>query len=83
VVVRFAVENAGCSSCVKLVGEALSAIGDVELVELDEEADLASVSLDAATALSVEDVDTALARASEGSGHAYRVQPGSWTVAVD
>ena len=54
-------------------------MGVVESVEVDESADtshvvLAGSSADADQAA----VDQALAAASAGAGHLYRVRPGSW-----
>jgi copper chaperone CopZ len=79
VAVTFVVEQAGCESCAARVRGALEPLAEVEAVEIDEEADAATVR--AAGALSEEAVDEALGAASHGSGHAYRVRPGSWQVA--
>jgi len=77
--IQFVVENAGCASCGELVREALGSLGAVEAVDVDEAADVATVRLECATTVSVEDVDRVLDAASGGSGHSYCVQPGSWT----
>jgi hypothetical protein len=74
--VVFEVEQAGCESCAELVREALSPLGTVGEIEIDEEADSATVRL--ASDASVDDVNRALLEVSHGSGHAYRVKPGSW-----
>lgn len=74
--VTFVVEEAGCESCARIVRGALEPLGTVESVEVDETADEATVRL--AAGATEEDVNAALAAASEGVGHAYRVRPGSW-----
>lgn len=74
--VSFVVQEAGCESCARLVRRALEPLGTVESVEIDEAADEATVRLDGDA--SEDDVNGALAGASEGVGHAYRVRPGSW-----
>lgn len=76
--IEFEVEQAGCSSCATRVREALSPLATVHAVEIEETADVASVRMDAATQ---DDVARALASASAGSGHEYRVRPGSWRFA--
>jgi hypothetical protein len=73
------VEQAGCESCAELVREALSSLGRVGEIVIDEEADSATVRL--ASGASVDDVNRALLEVSHGSGHAYRVKPGSWQTA--
>ena len=77
--VAFVVEEAGCASCAALVREALEPLGRVESVEVDEAADVSRVVLSGSA--SEAEVATALAGASEGAGHAYRIQPGSWRAA--
>lgn len=72
----FEVEQAGCESCAALVREALEEVATVLDVTVDEEADRATVRVEAAS-LSSEDVDRLLREASP-EGHAYRVRPGSW-----
>ena len=74
--VAFTVEQAGCESCGELIGSALAAIGAVESIEIDEAADTAAIVLSGAPGRDV--VDAALAEASAGAGHAYRIQAGSW-----
>lgn len=74
----FEVEEAGCDSCAALVRGALEPLATVESVEVDEAADRATVRLDAAAELAEADVAAALAGASAGAGHAYRVRPGTW-----
>ena len=79
--VQFVVEQAGCSSCATRVRDALSELGTVHDVAIDEAADVASVSL-SASSVSDNGVNDALRKASAGAGHQYRVQPGSWRVQV-
>lgn len=74
----FEVEHAGCPSCAKRVREAVTRLADVAEVEIDEQADTATVRLAGYPAPSEEAVNEVLLDASEGSGHAYRVLPGSW-----
>lgn len=74
----FEVEQAGCESCAALVRDALEEVVPVAGVSIDETADLATVRLGHGAPPSVEEVDRLLAEASEGTGHAYRVKPGSW-----
>ncbi|NUT55252.1 MAG: hypothetical protein HOQ03_04630 [Thermoleophilia bacterium] len=73
----FVVEEAGCESCAALVRESLEPLGTVESVEIDEAADVSRVVLSGA--VTEAEVGAALAEASEGVGHAYRVRPGSWS----
>lgn len=76
--IAFDVEQAGCESCGKLVRTALEPLGAVEVLTIDEHADLAGVVL-AATAAPVQAVvDEALGEASAGAGHRHRVRAGSW-----
>jgi copper chaperone CopZ len=77
--VVFEVEQAGCESCSARVRAALEPFGDVAEVTIDEEADSATVR--AAGSLDEAAVNEALAAASHGSGHVYRVRPGSWQAA--
>jgi copper chaperone CopZ len=77
VTVSFVVEQAGCASCATLVREALSGVGEVESIEIDESADVADVVLVSAAAVTVDELDGLLEAAGSGSGHAYRVRPGS------
>ena len=74
--VTFVVEQAGCESCAARVRAALEPLAAVQAIEIDEAADAATVRV--SDAGSQEAVDAALAAASRGSGHAYRVRPGSW-----
>lgn len=78
---EFDVEEAGCDSCAALVTDALEPLATVAAIEIDEEADRAHVTLDAPDGLAEDAVAAALAEASEGVGHAYRVRPGSWRTA--
>ena len=77
--IEFVVENAGCASCGRLVRDALAAVGTVEVVTIDQDADVATVRLEHSGSVSVEDVDRLLEEVSAEAGHAYRVQSGSWT----
>jgi copper chaperone CopZ len=79
--VEFVVEEAGCSSCVGRVRRALETVATVEAIEIDEGADAADVRLRSAVPLSEGTVCEVLREASVGSGHEYRVQPGSWRAA--
>ena len=74
----FEVEEANCSSCAARVREALAPLAQVEAVEVEHGADTARVRLRPEDALREETVNQALAQASVGSGHTYRVKPGSW-----
>lgn len=74
--VIFDVEQAGCESCGKVIGAALSKVGTVESIVIDEDADTAKVVVSGPP--SRDAVDAALAEASAGAGHAYRVQADSW-----
>jgi hypothetical protein len=76
--VRFVVEQAACVSCAERVQAALSDLIVIDELRIDEPADAAVVRGRAAARLEQAAVDAALARASHGSGHAYRVSPGSW-----
>ena len=80
--VVFEVEDAGCSSCAALVREALAPLATVEAVDVDEDANSATVRMAAAGDLYEGAVNAALADASQGVGHAYRVKPGSWRPAA-
>jgi len=74
--VVFDVEQAGCESCGKLISAALSHVGTVESIDIDESSDTATVVLSGQP--SPASVDAALEEASAGAGHAYRVRAGSW-----
>lgn len=75
--VQFVVENAGCASCAARIREALAELGTVGEIEVDEAVDVAVVRISAAEA-SESRVDDVLRTASRGSGHVYRLRPGSW-----
>ncbi len=77
-IVEFTVEHAGCASCAELVRTSLSVLGAVERIDIDEASDVARVRLVPAREVTTDEVDDLLADASEGSGHGYRVAPGSW-----
>jgi copper chaperone CopZ len=79
---RFEVEQVGCASCAERVRNALSALGAVEEIVVDEKADRARIVISGQRELREETVNEALARASDGSGHEYRVKAGSWRDAV-
>jgi copper chaperone CopZ len=72
----FVVEQAGCASCAARVRGALEPLAEIQDIEVDEQADATTVRLTGD--LSEEAVNEALQAASHGSGHAYRVRPGSW-----
>jgi copper chaperone CopZ len=74
----FIVEEAGCESCAARVRSALEPIASVTSIEVDEAADEALVRVERTAAVSEDAVGRALAAASEGAGHAYRVRAGSW-----
>ncbi|HUH15800.1 MAG TPA: heavy-metal-associated domain-containing protein [Gaiellaceae bacterium] len=73
--ISFVVEEAGCDSCAALVRAALEPLGEVRSLEIDEAADRATVRLVPTRPLEEAEIAAALAAASEGTGHAYRVQP--------
>jgi hypothetical protein len=74
----FEVEQAGCPSCGTRVRQALAPLATVRDVEIDAEADTATVRLDGGPKISEQAVNRALRKVSEDSGHSYRVKPGSW-----
>ena len=74
----FEVEQAGCESCASRVRDALEPLVAVAGIEIDEAADAATVTLEHGAETSEDVVNRALLEASHGSGHAYRVKPGSW-----
>ena len=76
----FVVEDAGCASCARRVRAALEPLATVETVDVDHDANFATVRV-AASGLSEQAVNRALEDASAGSGHAYRVRQGSWVAA--
>lgn len=76
--VSFIVEEAGCDSCAARVRSALEPLGSIQALEVDHAADVSTVRLDCDPALSEEAVNRALAEASDGVGHTYRVRPGSF-----
>jgi hypothetical protein len=73
---RFVVEGAGCETCAERVRAALAALLAVETISIDETADAATIVAHADTPPSLDEIDAALADASAGSGHTYRVQRG-------
>lgn len=74
--VSFDVEQAGCESCGERIGAALSDVGAVESVDIDEDADTATVVLSGSAGRDA--IDAALEKASAGAGHAYRVRTDTW-----
>ena len=78
----FVVEQAGCASCAEVIRETLAAVGTVVAVDVDEASDSATVRLHPAHDVSVGALDSLLRDASVGSGHAYRVKPGSLVAAT-
>jgi copper chaperone CopZ len=76
--VVFEVEQAGCPSCAARVRGALAPLGAVGEIDIDEEADEATVRLRVEPSVGEDEVNRALLLASRGSGHGYRVKPGSW-----
>lgn len=76
--VTFVVEEAGCPSCAQRVRTALEPLAVVQEIEIDEEADAATVRAELAREMTESEVNGALAEASAGGGHSYRVRPTSW-----
>jgi copper chaperone CopZ len=74
--VQFVIEQAGCTSCAARIHEALAEVATVEAVDIDEAVDVALVRLSGS--VSESRVNDVLGGASQGSGHRYRVQSGSW-----
>jgi copper chaperone CopZ len=74
----FEVEEAGCESCAARVRGALEPFAAVEQIDVDHDTELATVRLAPGSTPSVDEVQRALAGASEGTTHTYRVRPGSW-----
>jgi copper chaperone CopZ len=68
----FVVEEAGCESCAARVRAALEPLAAVEAIEVDEREDVAHVRL--ADEVAEDAVSEALAAASSGSGHQYRLR---------
>lgn len=79
--VVFEVEQAGCPSCAARVRGALAPLGAVGEIDIDEEADEATVRLTVEQPVDEDDVNRVLLEVSHGSGHGYRVKPGSWVEA--
>jgi hypothetical protein len=75
--VRFVVEQAGCASCAELIRDVLGELGVVEEVEVDEQADTATVRLEPRRPLEASELERVLGEASIGSGHTYSVRVGS------
>lgn len=75
---RFVVENAGCPACAERVYGALSPLGIIDGVTVDEDADSVTVSMRTGNSVGQEEINKVLAAASEGAGHHYRVLADSW-----
>jgi hypothetical protein len=71
---EFVVEGAGCETCAQRVRVAVAPLVAVESITIDETADTATVVGHADAPPSLEAIDAALADASAGSGHTYRVR---------
>lgn len=76
--VRFDVEDAGCESCAARVRGAIEPLAEVAHVAVDHDTEITSIQLAPGAAVSEEDVERALAAASEGTPHTYKVRAGSW-----
>ena len=74
----FEVEGAGCDSCATRVRRAVSALTVVYDISVDGDADTALVHVETGPEVTEDAVDRVLLDASTGSGHSYRVKPGSW-----
>jgi hypothetical protein len=79
---QFVVDGAGCESCAERVRSAVAPLVTVESITIDESTDTATVVVRAESPPSVDAIDAALADASTGSGHAYRVQRRSFRLSV-
>jgi copper chaperone CopZ len=77
-VVDFVVEHAGCPSCAERVRAALTSLGDVREIEIDEAEDVARVRTEVPASTSRDVIEQTVVAAPAGSGHEYRVRPGSW-----
>lgn len=71
---RLVIEEAGCDSCVERVRAALEPLVTVEAISIDEGSDTASVVAHAERPPSLDAIDAALAGASVGAGHTYRLR---------
>jgi heavy-metal-associated domain-containing protein len=71
---RFVVEEAGCQTCAERVRSALAPLLTVDTISIDAASDTATVVAHADTPPSLDVIDAALAGASAGSDHTYRVQ---------
>jgi copper chaperone CopZ len=71
---RFVVEQAGCESCAERVRSALSQLVTIDSISIDEASDTATVVARADASPSLDALDAALADASAGSGHTYRLR---------
>jgi hypothetical protein len=76
--IDFVVDHAGCESCAARVRSALADLVEIEEITVDENADAATVRAHGPARLEVASVEAALADASCGGAHTYRVRPGSW-----
>lgn len=74
----FVVEQAGCASCAERIRRALTALGEVAEISVDEDGDVSHVRMAASDGVTEERVNAVLLAASEGAGHAYRIRAGSF-----
>ena len=74
----FVVQEAGCESCAVRVRTALEPLLHIREIAIDEAGDAATVSGELHAPVTEAAVEAALAQASAGSGHRYRLAPGSW-----
>ena len=65
--------------CAARVRDALAPLATVRAVDVDSDADMATVRVDADSEACEGAVNRALLEASE-NGHSYRVKPGSWRI---
>jgi copper chaperone CopZ len=77
--IRLIVEHAGCESCATRIRSALAPLLGIETITIDEAADIATVVARAGTVPPREAIEAALAEASVGSGHTYRLRPASFS----
>jgi len=77
----FDVEQAGCESCAARIQGVVTQLAPVVEVVIDADADEATVTLEAGAVATEDDLNRVLAEASDGSGHVYRVRPGSLRLA--
>ena len=68
-------------SCAQRLRDALTPLGDVREIEVDEAEDVARVRAQVPASTSCDVIEQTLVAASAGSGHEYRVRRGSWQAA--